>query len=201
MYHERIIFIITKNTFSISGDRLYPDLKFKVFTIYDFIPKDESDPDNPSYKQIFEYEHKDDICRAIQKLSLIRMHLIGNEPNIGNKFSAKLIANELDISHEHASQYNERCTLIENHLVVNDVKTNLARRFGRAWQMTTIEPKKLNAVRDDIVFQQVLQRIHACLENREMVANAELRQRISENLESLTVFSSGVCLDKLKDFL
>jgi hypothetical protein len=187
----------------ISGnDSFGGEYNFRVYTLYDYIPPEESDPDpdNPSYTRFFEYKHRGDICNLIQRLSIIRLYLVGNEPDITNKWSKRLIASELDVNHAQASQYEDRCTFIENQLVVTPIQ-DLAQRCGRTWQMSSIKPRKIRDLRDDLVFGETVQRIHGCLENREMAANVELRQRISESTEDITTFSSRVCINRIENFV
>jgi hypothetical protein len=179
--------------FLILGYGLYGnEYKFIIHTLFDYIPEDEKNPGKQSYTAYLEKRYKGDICRTIMELSFIRMYLVGNEPHILNKWSQKLVSAELDINQNHSLKYVDRCSFITNPPVAYQFTQDLVPIFGRAWQIQRAVAKPLNDVRDDIDFQDILPRIHGCLENREMAINAELHRQSLVNSEDITRFSSEV---------
>lgn len=62
--------------------------------------------------------------------------------------------------------------------------------------MRSAVPKTLDTIRDDIYFQDILPRIHACRENREMYINIKLHQESLLNSGDIKGFSSEVCIRK-----
>ncbi len=201
MYQTIVLIIAQKyiyECFFILGYGLYGDeYTFIIHTLFDYIPEDENNPGEQSYTSYLEKRYKGDICRTIMKLSFIRMYLVGNESNIPNEWTQKLAAAELNINHDHVLKYVDRCSFIINQPVADRFTQNLFPVFGRVWQMQNVVARTLDNVRDDIHFQDILPRIHGCLENREMSINSELHQQSSVNSEDITRFSAEVCTKNL----
>ena len=181
--------------FPILGHALYGnEYRFVIRTLSDYIPDDETDSDKSPYRSYLEKRYRGKICHTIMKLSFIRMYVVGNEPYISNMWSRKLVALELDINHNDGREYVDRCSFVISRPVLPQFTGNLVPIFGRTWQMQQAVAKRLDDVRDDIYFQNVLQSIHGCLDNREMYVNSESYRQSLFSSGDITQLSTEVCV-------
>jgi len=186
--HLSVLFIL--------GYDLYGDeYKFIIRTLSDYIPEDESDPDNRYNTAFLEKLYVGEICQTIMELSFICMFVVGNGPDIRNKWTQNLVGAALAIKQEYDLRYVGRCTFVIDRNVNDNVRQNLVPIFGSTWGIQHAIAKTLVDVGNDHPFQDELQSIYPCLANREIVVNEKLRKRSLAYSNDNTAFSSEVCVE------
>jgi len=186
--HLSVLFILGYNLY---GD----EYKFIIHTLSDYIPEDESDPDNRCNTAFLEKRYVGEICQTIMESSFICMFVVGNERDIPNKWSQNLVAAALAISQNHDLRYVGRCTFVIDRNVSDNFRQNLVPIFGSTWGIQHAIPKTLDDVGNDIHFVNELQSIYPCLPNREIVVNQKLRERSLAYSDDNSAFSSEVCVE------
>jgi hypothetical protein len=123
------------------------------------------------------------------------MFVVGNEPDIPNKWTHNLVAAALAIRQKYDLRYVGRCTFVIDRNVSDNFRQNLVPIFGSTWGIQHAIAKTLDDVGNDIRFRYELESIYPCLANREIVVNQKLRERSLAYSNDNTIFSSEVCVD------
>ncbi|UJR37140.1 hypothetical protein I4U23_029850 [Adineta vaga] len=176
---------------------------FRIHTLYNYIPEDESNSENSNYEDYLKRYYGDDICCSIMDLSVMVFCLVGNLSTIDNQWSQKLIASHVDTDENRLAEYFGKLTFIIDQPVPNQYYQDLLPRFGATWQIPSTIPTLLNNLKDDIYFQTVLQSISGILENREMAANYKIKQRslnISNHMVAFEIEPKVIILANIDTF-
>ena len=86
------------------------------------------------------------------------MYLYGNEQIIPNEWSKVMIANEADHSTKRIVNDDDWHTFLENESIADEIKWNFAPKHGRSWEVTQLNPIKLDTLEDNIRFRSALRR-------------------------------------------
>jgi hypothetical protein len=129
-------------------------------------------------------------CVFIKKISWIRMYLIGNERHNIHSFSQALFQSESNGC--EGNQYDQKYTFVEYQPVTEQTKLDLSNVLGPGWQSTNLQLKRIDNIRDDIQFVGALERVHATLPAREMVANIKLNQQATDPSDDSIEISGSV---------
>jgi hypothetical protein len=159
------------------------DYEPRVCTLDDYFPRNE----NPD---IFGAKGKAIKCDYFKNLSGIRMYLIGNERDNIHPFSQELFHSESNSC--EGNEYDEKYTLVEYQPVTEQTKLDLSNVLGPGWQSANLQLKRLDDIRNDIQFVGALERVHATLPAREMVANIKLNQQATDPSDDSIEISGSV---------
>ncbi len=173
--------------------------QIRVCTIYDYISLEESNPDDDDDSVndssfLFQREYRKTVWNLLKQLAPIRIYLVGNEARIENYWSRLLIPKELDNGRPNASKYTETCTFMEYEPVLDDIRKDVP-RFLRScrWQVTIIEPIRVDDIEKDKDFKSALVRVDDTLQQRENRANDILSESCMKYCENTSAYSDEVC--------
>ncbi|CAF4059660.1 unnamed protein product [Rotaria sordida] len=88
------------------------------------------------------------------------------------------------LHNDNQDNYNETYTLVENQPITEHIKQILPYIFNSSLPLINRRIKRLEEIQNDINFVAALERANVILQNREMIADVELRQGITNRSES-----------------
>ncbi|CAF1439052.1 unnamed protein product [Rotaria sordida] len=88
------------------------------------------------------------------------------------------------LHNDNQDNYNETYTLVENQPITEHIKQILPYIFNSSLPLINRRMKRLEEIQNDINFVAALERANVILQNREMIADVELRQGITNRSES-----------------
>jgi hypothetical protein len=111
------------------------------------------------------------------------MYLYGNEQVIPNDWSKVMISNEADHCGKRIVDDDDWHTFLENEPINDAIKWNFASKHGQSWQVTQLNPIKLDTLEDNIRFRSALRRSNITFHTRMTTVTAQIYQWFDECLE------------------
>lgn len=111
------------------------------------------------------------------------MYLLGNEHNIGDDWSRRLVKQEKDAAHEDEPSFDNRCVFIQLEDIQDNIKYNFLPKLAQCCQQSKINPIQVTSLENNIKFQEEFCRAEDLYEFRRIRVTGEFITWIKQQME------------------